>query len=122
MTKKTHSPSKDKKKRRSIASRMDVPKMICVHLIGEEHTLHHRIGVGLIMMTVGVLISKFAEGGYYFIRICGDICGYAIHGIGTIPIGEALVRKATNIKNRTPTIPDLEEIHKVDKIEEEQLN
>lgn len=94
--------------KRSAIHKMDVSRIICIHLLGETHTIHHRMGVGLVMMTFGVLVSEFTKG-LYIIHIMGDLIGYGIHGIGTIPFGEALVSHVAGLKKKIPEFPDFEE-------------
>lgn len=99
MAKKTHSLPKKPRIKKPFIEKVDVPKIICVHLIGEDHTLHHRMGVGFIIMSIGVLISRFSEGSFYIIHFFGDLVGFAIHGIGTIPFGEALTQHVVKVRN-----------------------
>lgn len=91
---KSTKPTKSKKKvsGKELLDKVNLPKIICIHLIGKNHTLHHRMGAGVILMTIGVMISKSAAGiSVYLVSFVGDMIGYLIHGIGTLPFGEALV-------------------------------
>lgn len=72
-----------------ILERVNLPRIICTHLLGEHHSSYHRMGAGLVVMAVGVLTSKVAEG-YIIIHFFFDVFGYMIHGIGTIPFVELL--------------------------------
>jgi hypothetical protein len=113
MTKRVHPPPKVKKPRKKIelakvVEAFNLPRIICVHLIGEDHTIHHRMGVGVIVMVIGVIITR-CTGGVYMLHFVGEIVGQAIHGFGTIPFGEALVAHADKIRNKTPTVPLTEE-------------
>lgn len=71
-----------------ILERVNIPRIICVHLLGDHHTVWHRMGAGVIVMSVGVLMSKVSEG-YYIVHFVCDMFGYLVHGIGTIPFVEA---------------------------------
>lgn len=77
------------RKGKELLERVNVPKLICLHLIGEKHTAHHRMSVGLIIMGVGVAICKMTSS-FYIISYIGEGIGYLIHGIGTIPFVEHL--------------------------------
>ncbi len=72
-------------------SYVNVPRIACDHLIGEHHSKYHRMGAGVIIMAIGVIISKqFADIHIFFVHYILDGFGYLIHGIGTIPFAEAL--------------------------------
>lgn len=77
------------KKAKSILEKANIPKIICVHLLGEEHTVHHRMGVGVITMAIGVVVAK-STSGIYIVQFVGELLGYLIHGIGSIPFVEWL--------------------------------
>ena len=73
---------------------IDLARMICNHLVGDSHTKVHRFSAGVIIMAVGVTVTKvvlMVESG--FIHAFGDLIGYAIHGIGAIPFVEHLIQK-----------------------------
>lgn len=71
----------------SLLERIDVPRIVCVHLIGENHSPRHRMGVGTILMAFGVIISRLTAH-IYVLSFFGEVIGYLIHGIGTIPFAE----------------------------------
>ena len=58
----------------------------CNHLFGEEHTVTHKMSIGVIVMVMGVCVAKL---GHFFINPIGqyavDIVGYGIHGTGLAP-------------------------------------
>lgn len=72
-----------------ILERLNIPRIICVNLVGEKHNNWHRMSAGVIVMSIGVLISKVSEG-YFIIHFFGEMFGYLIHGIGSIPFVEAI--------------------------------
>lgn len=66
--------------------RLNLPKHIVKHCMGNKHTeVHHRVA-GAFVMIIGVGI---AQGGHVFdlhaLRFIADITGYFVHGIGSIP-------------------------------------
>lgn len=67
-------------------------KRICNHLLGEEHTLVHRLSVGAIILFCGVCVSKIHFEAMLF-HIIFDGVGYTIHAIGAIPFLEMIVSK-----------------------------
>jgi len=70
---------------------LNVPYHICCHLMGENHTVGHRVGAGLVVMAIGVVIAHSTAGCIVIIQLAGDIFGYFLHGIGTIPLAEAAI-------------------------------
>jgi hypothetical protein len=70
---------------------INVPKKICNHIVGKDHTLIHRITVGTLVMGVGVLVAKI-ETDIMIIHVFFDGLGYLLHGIGAIPIVEQIAQ------------------------------
>jgi hypothetical protein len=63
---------------------------ICDHMMGREHSRHHRIGVGVGVMTTGVLIAKSAAIVHFpLAHVVLDGIGYMIHAAGATPLLEA---------------------------------
>lgn len=81
-------------KKNKVPAILELPKRICIHLIGKDHKTGHQVLVGAIFMIVGVVITKWAT--IYFsseiIKCAGDIVGYSIHGIGLTPIIEIITK------------------------------
>lgn len=80
----------------NLLERLNISRIICVNLLGEKHSNWHRMGAGMIVMSIGVLISKASEG-YYIVHFFGEMFGYLIHGIGTIPFVEVLSSKLPTV-------------------------
>lgn len=78
--------------KKDIWDKVNVPKIICLHMIGESHNETHRMGVGVIVMTCGVMVAH-ATAHIFIIEYIGDIIGYCIHAIGGIPFVEHLIAK-----------------------------
>lgn len=70
---------------------LDLPKALCNHLIGEHHTLGHRMFVGSILMVVGVAVAHTATVLPTGAGFVADLTGYLIHGIGSTPVIEAIM-------------------------------
>ena len=72
----------------------NVPQMICIHLLGEKHTHKHRIAVGICIMIAGIAIAKLSVlAPWAIIHFSGDLVGYTMHGLGSIPIVDHLTKK-----------------------------
>ena len=70
--------------------------LVCDHLVGEDHTNRHRMGVGVVVMAIGVTVANCATFFQYeIVRGILDGVGYLIHGIGSIPYAETLVAIAS---------------------------
>lgn len=69
----------------------------CKHLFGEEHTINHRIGIGIVVMIVGVCIAKT---GHFISNSVGqyavDLIGYGVHGTGLAPILDHFSKQLKN--------------------------
>lgn len=95
--------SKKKKRNRveKIMYAVNIPYHICCHLLGETHSMNHRMGAGLLVMAMGVGIAKFTAGFHVIVvHFCGDMLGYFIHAIGTIPFAEAAIPKLIATVNK----------------------
>lgn len=71
---------------------INLPKELCHHTLGKEHTHTHRMLAGTIVMVIGVAIAKSA---HYFdatiLQFSLDMVGYAVHGLGAAPFIEYVV-------------------------------
>lgn len=64
----------------------NLPKIICNHLLGNQHCHRHRMVVGVLVMLTGVFIATAThESQYQTVQYAGDTMGYLIHGMGCIP-------------------------------------
>ena len=77
---------------RKFLKHINVPARVCHHIYGKNHTDHHKICVGVIVGLIGVLLAK-VHTEIYFIHLACDYVGYLLHGIGAVPIVEALARE-----------------------------
>lgn len=70
----------------------NVPRIICIHLLGHHHDKRHRMIAGFCVMVVGVGCAKLAVfTTYEFVKYMLDLFGYAIHGLGLTPFIESLL-------------------------------
>lgn len=75
-----------------IIDSINVPKIICEHLIGEHHSHLHRMSVGGLVMMSGVCVAKMAAHCDFIpLEMGADLFGYLVHGIGAVPYVDALV-------------------------------
>lgn len=75
-----------------LAAALHLPKHICNHLIGHDHSKGHRMVAGVVVMGIGVAIAK--SGGeihLFMIHYVADMVGYLVHGIGCLPFVEHLL-------------------------------
>lgn len=85
----------------------NLPKVISSHLFGENHSPAHRKGTGVVLMIIGVAISKqpFIEA--HIIHGLADLIGYAIHGLGLTPFIESTEKiSEKKVKPEEPLIED----------------
>lgn len=68
---------------------INVPKIICEHVLGKKHSKLHRRGCGFMIMIIGVCIADLlgAHSGHYGSVMC-NLVGYGLHGAGLLPFIE----------------------------------
>jgi hypothetical protein len=82
-----------RKRVKLIVGAADLPKKICHHMVGEDHTPIHRMSVGAVIMVIGVSIAKVdASGMYHVFHYAFDVVGYVLHGLGTVPFINSLIQ------------------------------
>lgn len=75
--------------------RVDVIRMVCASLAGEQHTFTHRGLTGTLVMLSGVYTAHhFGHSPNLLIALAGDAVGYALHGLGLIPFVDQLIMLA----------------------------
>lgn len=74
-----------------VVSRLNVSRLICNHLLSESHTDRHRIFVGILFMSGGVMVTQIPVA-LHSIHLLLDGLGYGIHGIGLTPIIEKFIK------------------------------
>lgn len=76
-------------------NKINIAKKICNQLLGNEHHVAQRIGLGLVIMAVGVVLAKASSGcNSEFLEYTGDCVGYGLHGVGLTPIIESMLAAA----------------------------
>lgn len=75
---------------------LNLPRAICDHLIGERHTIVHRMICGALVMITGVAVAHTATLLPAGADLTADLLGYLIHGLGATPYVEAMVLAARN--------------------------
>lgn len=74
--------------------KVDLARVICKHLHGEQHSLAHRMIAGFAIMASGVGLAKMGAETHHLSFLLAfwlDLVGYLIHGVGAIPFIEWLV-------------------------------
>lgn len=80
---------------KQVIDKLNLPKIICSHVIGKGHSKYHRRWCGVGVMAVGVVVAEFlgmachelgafSHAGMF---VC-NIIGYGLHGIGLVPFIE----------------------------------
>lgn len=76
---------------------LDICKKICNHLIGDNHTDHHKLIIGTLVIILGILIDQFFQiFEYRIIHYFGSITVCLVHGIGAVPYVEMLLKIGKN--------------------------
>lgn len=64
------------------------------HLFAERHCWGHRMSAGMVVMALGVGLSKACVGIHFmYIDFFGEMFGYGIHAVGASPALEWLIKK-----------------------------
>ncbi len=70
----------------------NLPRRICIQLLGHHHDKRHRMVAGFLVMMAGVGVAKGAVFvSYEVVKYMMDLLGYGIHGLGLTPFIEALL-------------------------------
>ena len=78
-----------------VLKKVNIVRIACDQMFGEQHTHRHRMTVGVVFMCIGVSIAKGATYfEYEIIRFIGDGLGYLIHGLGGVPFADFLMERA----------------------------
>lgn len=77
---------------------VDVSKHIVCHLVGPNHTpVHHRL-VGILVIIIGVVLTKASLLIGHLYEIPCDIAGWSLHAAGFIPFARGVEEKAEKAK------------------------
>ena len=91
-TKKNNSGGKKKVNVEEVLFIINIPYHICNHVMGENHSVSHRVGAGFVLMAIGVVIAHSAATcPIIILSYVGDGFGYLLHGIGSLPLAEAAI-------------------------------
>lgn len=68
----------------------NLPREVCHHLIGKDHTPRHRMIAGAGIMAVGVTLAQVVSELVHFpgAHFIFDMVGYGVHGLGLVPFIE----------------------------------
>lgn len=69
---------------------LDLPRVICHHIVGEHHTIAHRMVVGVVIIFVGTSIAQIHTV-YAVVNLFNEAFGFVMHGIGSLPIVELVL-------------------------------
>lgn len=79
-----------------IIHRLNVPRHIACHLVGDEHTHVHHKFVGIVIIVLGEVVIKFM-GSFHnpFIEHTGihEMIGMSFHAFGLTPFIESMLKK-----------------------------
>lgn len=79
-----------------VYNNLNLPKKVCNHIIGQEHSQRHRIIAGSGMMVVGVVIAQVPVINTFTVHIISETVGFLLHCIGAIPIVQYIEKMMKN--------------------------
>lgn len=79
---------------------LNLPRVVCQHLLDDRHSTHHHMVCGTGVMAVGVLVAKSAYllPDFTIIHVTVDMVGYFIHGLGAVPFIEHIIAGSKEAK------------------------
>lgn len=95
-----------KEKCACMLDRVNLTKTICNHLLGKQHTIIHRMLVGVIIMCIGVAFVELTAH-IYMVHYVTNIAGYGIHAVGATPFIEWAAGLTVDA---TPEVEEIESI------------
>ena len=73
-------------------SYINLPRIICQHMLGKDHKAHHRMAAGASIMVTGIMIAQCGHLVEVVIfKATLDLIGYSFHGLGIVPFLEWLL-------------------------------
>lgn len=73
-----------------IYNNFNLPKKVCNHIIGKEHSQTHRVVVGSTIMVIGVIIAQVPIINTFTVHVMSETVGFLLHCIGAIPIVQSI--------------------------------
>jgi hypothetical protein len=74
---------------RVIVTLLHLPRVLAEHAVGRDHTVGHRMVVGILLMTLGAIVTRGGDllpAAHLFF----DVTGPLLHAIGVTPFAEYL--------------------------------
>lgn len=86
-----------------ILDKVNVPRIVGNHLFNKSHSDIHRMLTGVLIMSIGVCVSKVHFTIYVF-QLVIDGVGYGIHGIGLTPFIEKITHIVSGENKKPPRV------------------
>jgi len=79
------------KRVKTVIHLVNLPRIICNHLVSKEHNTSHRLCVGSMFVVIGVGLAQveFSPVVHFF----SEAVGYMIHGLGAVPFIDLLIKE-----------------------------
>lgn len=79
----------------NILGDLNVPRLVCIHLIGEKHTHIHHLIVGAFFIIIGLVVMEGAHSIQYALISRGfEGVSNVVQAVGATPIIEAVIRNS----------------------------
>lgn len=86
-----------------LLNKVNVPRIVGDHLFNKSHTDTHRMLTGVVLMSIGVVVSKIHFTLIIF-QLIIDGVGYGIHGIGLTPFIEKITHIVSGKDKKPPRV------------------
>jgi hypothetical protein len=86
-----------------LLDKVNVPRIVGDHLFNKSHSDMHRMLTGVVIMSIGVVVSKIHFTLVVF-QLIIDGVGYGIHGIGLTPFIEKITYIVSGENKKPPRV------------------
>ena len=76
---------------KKVVHTLNVPRIVCNHIYGKEHTLQHRLIAGVLLVAFGAALTKFHVD-LQAVTVAIETLAALAQGAGTTPLVEMLIK------------------------------
>lgn len=100
-----------------IPTYLNVPYLICFHVLGNEHKTAHKMTVGACMMITGVVLAEGFTGSILIVHVTTSMLGWFIHALGGAPFLEWMSQLGSQVSSAIEA--PLDNLHVAEELKDE---